>query len=386
MSLFARSAPGSTKRSVSFQDVFGKGLEWDRGGVTYTSVTGLDAVAASVGLLTDVVTMLPVDVFEDKAGVADPVVTAPALVRDPSDIVDALVWRSQALVSCLLWGNAWGFVLERDRFGFPTMVDWLDPGLVEVEEKPLRRPEITYAGQQLGPEQVLHLTGRYVRPGSAVGIAPLERFKETFGLAIAARKFGSDWFRNGAIPSAVVTSKSAVNQESAALVKDRIKKATKDREPLVLGDDVTYSQVQVAANESQFNETSDRQVVAVARVFGLPPEMIAAAMSGSSVTYANREQRAIDFLTFAADPWLVRFEHMWTRNLPDPQYARFNRGALLRTDLNIRYAVHDKAIRAGFATVNERRALEDLPPVDGGDERLWPPYRAFPVPSDQETE
>lgn len=359
---------------MSYQDVWGKGLEWAPTGVTEKSVTGLDAVAACIGLLTDVIQMLPVDVFRDRAGVADPLVSTPQLVAEPSDLVDPLTWRAQALTSCLLWGNAYGFISTFDSHSYPSTVDWMDPALMEVGEAPLRRASYRYAGRELDAGRVLHLTGRYVRPGSAVGVAPLERFAETFGLALSARKFGSDWFRNGAIPSAVVTSKSAVGEASATTVKRRVKESARGRDVLVLGDDVSYQQVQVSPNESQFGETIDRQVVSVARVFGLPPEMIAAAMSGSSVTYANREQRAIDFLTFAVDPWLVRFEQMWTRNLPRPQYARFNRGALLRTDLLTRYKAHDTALRSGLSNVNERRALEDMAPIPTGNEYLWPPY------------
>lgn len=378
MSILRRAAE---RRSLSVSDVFGRGYDLapsvssgER--VSYQTVTGLDAVAACVGLYSDIVEMLPVDVFRDRAGTADPLVRAPDLVDDPSDLVDADVWRAQMLVSWLLWGNAYGIVTSRDRLELPRTIEWLDPATVHVAEySQLRRPSFTVEGTVVPPDEFVHVPGRYVRPGTTIGIAPLERFRETFGLALAARRYGAQWFGDGGHPSAILSSKKPVGPEQAATMKARFMAAVRGkREPAVLGSDTTYTPIQTPAGESQFLETQDHSTVAVARVFGLPPEMVAAAVSGSSVTYANREQRAIDFLTFAVDPWLVRMERFWTRRLPRPQYAKFNRGALLRTDLLTRYRAHDTAIRAGWRSVNEVRQLEDEPPIDGGDETLWPPY------------
>jgi hypothetical protein len=46
---------------------------------------------------------------------------------------------------------------------------------------------------------------------------------------------------------------------------------------------------------------------------------------------------------------------------------------------------HDMALRDGWRSRDEIRDLEDLPAIpDGsGGEFLWPPYRSFPVESDQ---
>jgi hypothetical protein len=33
-------------------------------------------------------------------------------------------------------------------------------------------------------------------------------------------------------------------------------------------------------------------------------------------------------------------------------------------------------------SVNEARIIEDMPPINDGNEYLWPPYRAFPIDGD----
>lgn len=348
--------------------------------VDESTVLGLDTFAACLGLMCDVVTMLPVRTYRDAAGVPA-VVNSPQLVSGPSLRVDAPMWRAQAVVSWFTHGNAYGLVLSRDRFGFPAVVEWLDPNTVGVEENSqLAKPVFRVGGTVVADTDFLHVPGRWVRPGSALGVAPLERFRETFGLALAARDFGANWFGGGGIPNAILRTDQPVSQDQAATIKDRFMSAMKGkREPVVMGLGVEYQQVQVAPGESQFAETMSASSLSVARACGMPPEMVGAAVSGSSVTYANREQRVLDFLTFSADPWLVRLENLLTNNIASPLYAQFVRGALLRSDLLTRYRAHDMAIRGGFATVNERRDLEDWGPLPSGDEALWPPYTTTPI-------
>lgn len=372
MSLLFR---GAETRSISTADWIrgldstSKSLSGER--VGFDTAIGLDAVAAVVGLFCDMAYMLPVDSFEQRDGPADPKVAHPLLVSSPSLTVDAPTWRSQAMVSWLLWGNAYGLIMARDNLGYPTMVEWLDPGSVTVTETSItRQAAYEINGRAANADDILHVPGRFVRPGSRVGLVPLERFKETFGLALAARNFGARWFGDGAHPSALLTTDQPVNQEQAATIKERFMAAVKGkREPVVMGAGMKYTPVQSTPADSELSLTRTEATIMVARSMGLSqPEMIGAASSGSSVTYANREQRAIDFLTFSADPWLVRFENLWERNTPPGQYSKFNRGALLRTDLSTRYASYKVGIDGKFLTPDEARELEDRGPLSASNQ------------------
>jgi HK97 family phage portal protein len=123
--------------------------------------------------------------------------------------------------------------------------------------------------------------------------------------------------------------------------------------------------------ESQFLETTQANIRTIARYFGVQPELIGAD-SGNSLTYANVEQRALDFLTFGLRPWLVRLEVALSALLSSTTTVKFNAAALVRTDLLTRYQAHESAIRAGWKLRSEVRDLEDLPPVAGIDDQEGP--------------
>src|SRR4029450_1264093 len=75
----------------------------------------------------------------------------------------------------------------------------------------------------------------------------------------------------------------------------------------VLGGDAKFQAITIPPEESQFLETTRANVATIARYFGVQPELIGGE-SGGSLTYANVEQRALDFLQFCLRPWIVRTE------------------------------------------------------------------------------
>jgi HK97 family phage portal protein len=156
-----------------------------------------------------------------------------------------------------------------------------------------------------------------------------------------------------------------LSAEQAAGIKSAFTAATSmNREPAVMGAGLRYERIQVSPEEAQFLDTQRFTVEQIARIYGVFPEMIGGATSGSNVTYANREQRAADWLTFGLMPYLIPIEEALSSLVPRPQRVRFNTDALLRSDTKTRYEAHAIGLSAGFLTVNEVRALEDLEPLD----------------------
>lgn len=101
-------------------------------------------------------------------------------------------------------------------------------------------------------------------------------------------------------------------------------------------------------------------------LFGVPPHMLG-QVDRTTSWGTGIEQQTLGFLKYTVDFWLGVFEDAWSSMLPRPQVARFNRAGLLRTDTAGRYGVYTQARTAAVLTTNEIRALEDYPPVKGGD-------------------
>jgi phage portal protein BeeE len=84
------------------------------------------------------------------------------------------------------------------------------------------------------------------------------------------------------------------------------------------------------------------------------------------------EEQKLGFLNFTLADWTGRIEDAWSAMVPGNQVARFNLDAFLRADTSTRYSTYAKARTVSLMTIDEIRALENLPPVPGGDQIMAP--------------
>lgn len=355
--------------------------------VTDESALRHSAVWSCVDLLSDLVSTTPLDEYR-KGPSGERIALAPSrLLVDPAgDDTGVEVWLKQLMVSELLRGNNYGFVLQVGGDGWPTQIESLHPDRVTWKRERNMGPVVSLLdGEPVErwPRGPLWHLPAYVFPGSPIGLSPIRYAAETIGVGLAAQRFGAQWFGDGAHPTSVYESDQPVDETQATVIKERIKAAvnSESREPLVLGAGGKLNSVQVSPEESQFLETIKANADQVASFFFRRPPG-----EGGQVTYANVEARSLDLLTYTLNGWLVRVERALTRLIPRPRYVKFNADALVRVDLNTRVKTHGDAIRSGWRSVNDVRGIEDLPPIPDGDEYLWPPYRAFPLDEDGATQ
>jgi phage portal protein BeeE len=76
-----------------------------------------------------------------------------------------------------------------------------------------------------------------------------------------------------------------------------------------------FQPIAVLPQESQNLETRKFSIQGACRYFGVPPEMIGSE-SGQSLTYANSEQRDLDFLKYGVGPKITRLESALNGLLP----------------------------------------------------------------------
>jgi len=339
------------------------------------------AVWACARVVADAVSTLPVDLLQGSGSSATPVDPLPMMLQRPSAHLDRVDWLSQVLVSLLTTGNAYGLIASRDRLEYPTQINLVPPGTItaEIDRETGRKVYKGTNGRTYPDEQVWHRTG-LMWPGDVVGLDPVTYFVRTITLGLEAERYGADYYQNGAHPTAVASTDNEITQEQAETIKGRIKQATARRDIAVLGAGLKLDRWQGSPNDAQLGETIRMNAAMVCAIYGVPPEKIGVSMGdSSSVTYANREQRAQDFLNDAVNPWLVRMERSMSDWFPRGKFVKFNTGGFLKSDLKTRYEAY--AIATGnkpWMLPSEARAFENWQPVAGIDDEPTPPPASPP--------
>jgi HK97 family phage portal protein len=274
--------PEPEQRAVGFQDVWGSGADIAplRASSVDTALT-LVPVFAATRLLADGVASLPLQTFRQTGDARTRIEDAP-LLRDPSQQGTGYDWLHRAMTSLTLRGNAFGYITQFDAEMHARQLEWLHPDEVTVDDnRASSRPRWLWRGRPIDPDRMLHVAG-YTLPGQVLGLSPIAAYALTIETGLLSQQFGRDWFRNGSVPSSVLQTEHQVNEDQATVMKERFRRATSSREPVVLGAGVEYKPISVPPNESQFLATMKATVNQIAAIYGIPPEMIGGE-SGSSM-------------------------------------------------------------------------------------------------------
>lgn len=324
------------------------------------------AIWVSVQLIAGLAAELPLGVFSGKGQEARPISTPGYLEDVAGDGYGTSDWIFAALVSYLLRGNLYGKILDRSpRGGFPTQVSLYHPDEVWGWRDPTTgKPTWKAGGDPVDAADMFHRR-MFVMPGRLLGLSPIGWHTQTIGLGLSAEQFGVEFFVSGANPTGLlVNSETDLSPDVAQVAKERFVAAlNKRREPVTLGKGWEWKPIAIKPEESQFLETQKYTEAQCARLFGPGMAEILGYDSGSSMTYTNVENRNIHLLTYTLDPWFSRVERALSSMLPAPQTARFDRNALLRTDLLTRLKSHATAIAARIMAPSECRPVEGLPPM-----------------------
>lgn len=321
-------------------------------------------VYGSVRLITDSIATLPLDVYRRTGEDAKVEVAKPTWLQQPTTNLDFTSWCSQVLSSLLLHGNAYVVVL-RNEVGTIVELLPLDPSKVRVTRD---RGRLSYMvnGQRIDAE-MLHLKGLML-PGSDVGLSPVEYARQSIGLGLAAVKFGTGYFEGEGNMPGVIEMPGSAQSETLKGIADQWRRRRREGGrglPGVLQEGATWKPTGVTNEQAQFLATRKFTAAEIAgQMFMVDPSELGIGIEGSSLTYANLEQRNTRFVRVTLLPWIVRLEKALSDLLAQPRYVKFNINALMRGDLSSRYAAYATGIGAGFLEPNEARDWEDLPPMD----------------------
>lgn len=323
--------------------------------------------------ICDGISTLPVDVFRS-SGAGNVEVTAPPWLKQPTPELDFVAWATQLLTSWLLAGNAYLFV-DYDGANGVRSATPLDPTKVQVKRVQSRKVFLV-DGVELDSARIKHVPG-VMFPGSDIGLSPVEAARVTIGAGLSAEEYAKTFLDQDSNPGGVIEVPGDMPPEKTRQTARDWARAhsgkAKTGLPGVLTGGATWKQVAVTNEQAQFLETRGFTSSQIAsQMFLIDPSEMGLPVDGSSLTYANLEQRNARKVSVTFLPWIIRLEKLVSDLLPRPQFVKLNVNGLLRGDTTARYAAYATGIQAQFLLPNEARAKEDLPPLDGGDTVVEP--------------
>lgn len=346
-------------------DWWGSGEPRPNGPVTESNATHLGPVFAALRHIVDFTSTLPVNTYRAGVDSRIPMSTLPQLLRSQNEPgrPGLAQWLGQAVYGLAAHGNAVGWIVETDGFGFPTVVRWLKRTDWSFDETAGR---FIVGGTPVSSTNLVHIPW-IVPTGHTLGLSPIEHYAAIVRAGLSAQEY-ADVKRGGGLPPAVLkNNRLQLDHDQSNRVRDRAVSAFATGKPFVTGADWDLTLMTIPPNHAQFIETLKLSANQIAAIYGIDPREIGGSAS-ESLTYSTDESRSLNRANNMR-PYIVRLEDAFNRILPERQFVKLNVDATIRTDIKTRVEVIGAQLADGRMNVNEARALEDRAPIGSAGDR-----------------
>lgn len=347
-----------------------------------STLAAFSAVYACVNRIAGDLAKLPIRIVElaDNGEQRD-LVNDPfeVLLRRPNDYQTRVDFIQSLMSATLLMGDGYAYMPRNGR-NEPRELHCLDPRTTQ--------PRIGADGSVFYSTAANKLAGlpngaiipardiiHHRLPFSAAfplrGITPIYAAASSGSLGLRILQQSQQFYANMARPSGMLSTEQNLAPESAKELGDAWNANYREGgsgKTAVLPNGLKWQAITMDATDSQLIEQLRFSIEDVARAFGVPVFLIG---DTSKVTYRNSEQLARAYLQNTLGYHLEALQERFNLAFDFGNKHRliFDLDALLKTDIDARFAAYEKALRSGFS-INEIRALEGYGPKKGGEEPM----------------
>ena len=372
----------------------GGGIETSAG-VRVTSSTAMYFVAvfACVNILSRTVGSLPLYLYrrlpnggKEKAR-KHPLFNLVRYLPNPE--MTAMRYRSSLQGHLATWGNNYSYIdweLSGRNAGYPKAIWPIRPDRIQVERV---NGELVYRYYPSSDDKKLNTEGFVIPKGymlhipgfgydGIMGYSPITLAREAIGLGLATEEFGSRFFGSGTHPGLIVEHPDKLSAQGHSNLKksltDTYSGLGNSHRLMLLEEGMKANKIVVDPKDSQFLETRKFQINEIARLFLIPPHMIADL---DRSTNNNIEHQGIEFIENTMLPWFVLWEQEYSRALlrsdeRDEYFFQFDIDYRMRGDLAAQTAYFSAGKQWGWLSTNDIREIKNMNPVEGGDLYMVP--------------
>lgn len=340
--------------------------------VTESTALGLTAVYRCVSIIASTVAGLPLKSYRDDAdGVRQEV---SSVWDDPgAGMFTPYEFIHVCMVHLCLHGNAfllhvYGAAGQLVGF-FP-----LHPSMVQVKFEDGRRIFLVslpgemqqeYTEADLTQVMLFSLDG-------LTGESPISLARNAIGTGIAGDRAAARMFRSGFMLGGIVTADEDLSEEDGQAVmaglKSKMMGANNAGDWAFVNASLKLNPWSMNAEDAQFIESRVHQVTEIARIFGIPKVLLAedgASTWGSGIAELDR-----GMAKYTLRGYTTPFEQRASAVTRGNSFVEFDYAGLLQGTPREEIELLQLQIEIGLLTVDEARAIRNLPPLPAGDAPL----------------
>lgn len=224
-------------------------------------------------------------------------------------------------------------------------------------------PDSEDGWEYLDPRELV-VTRWIVRPGKRRGIGVLQAHLADLLNAQNLRAYADNLLQRGVPNGYLKSSKPDLDQTRADELKANWMRAHGGnvKSIAVLNATTEFVPITINPQAMQYVEMAKLSDWNICHLFGVPPTKLGLSL-GSSLQYSTLESANAEYVQDGLMNIARRVESAIDAALASGTSMKIDFNQLMRADTTARFAAYQVGLTAGFLTVDEVRALEDLPPL-----------------------
>lgn len=237
--------------------------------------------------------------------------------------------------------------------------------------------QIGFESRTVGPEEVVHVE----LPGGS----PINALRSTLALEDASQTYQSENIRNGVTPRAAFTTEQRLADNTLPRVREELNKmyagVENSGKAVILDQGLKPNALGVTPVDMDLISQRKLSREEVCAAYDVAPTLLGLER-GTYASVAEYRKALHDAIATK----LVLIEEAFNAQLVDPEpawdglFLEFDTNELLRPDPEARARMHMLTQQSSTTTVNERRRVENLPPIDDvAADTVFMPVNMIPV-------
>lgn len=341
-----------------------------------------------VKILSETIGKLPLKIYQDSGGIrkATDHYLYQLLKLRPNPYMSAFDFWKSLETQLDIHGNSYAYIdiasgswrvqglYPLDSTQMRIFVD--DIGLLTSKNKVWYQYSDDAGNQHLyNSDSIMHFKG--VTLDGIVGLSVVEALRYSIENAKSASTFLNNSYKKGMQSAGILQYIGDLDTTKQDILRANFERMTSglvnaNRIPVMpLG--TQYQPLQLKLTDAQFLENTRLTIQQLTAAFGIKPHQV---NDQTKTSYASTSEANREFYTDTLLAKLTMYEQEMSYKLFIAQeiaagfYAKFNADVILRGDTKTRYETYSQAIQNGIKTPNECRALEEDPPMEGGDQLI----------------
>lgn len=297
------------------------------------------------------------------------------LFHKPNKFQGGSEFFSELIASKLLWGNCYILLNTTDsNLGMhilhpKNITINKDHYIYEIDRKKYKFP----IDKKTGKSKILHIKN-YNPNSSNSGLSCLKSIEKSIELHNQTTMWNCSLLKNGARPTGALIMKNSndhLTEEQFERLREQLDSrysgSINSGKPLLLEGGLEWRDMSINPKDMDFIESKNSAARDIALGFGVPPQLL--GINGDN-TYSNMQEARLGLWEETIIPLLDKlsdsFSNWFSNWLNENIIIDFDRDGISALSEKRKNNL-DKISNSNFMTINEKRALINLPPIENGD-------------------